>query len=272
METVRHSQPTQRNAMSMFTNIARILVRSADDAGLPIALPIRGGVARGLRLGLRNATRAHLQGSCEVPVQHCLERYLRPGDVFLDVGGNIGFFSLMAARLVGPEGRVYAVEPVPENVGCIRVNALLNRLTNVTVLPLAAGRAEGTATLMLAAHSGGATLSGDDIPPDLTGRIEVPVSTIDRLIETGAIRPPALVKIDVEGSEPAVLEGMERTLTQHRPKIVFEVDSAAPARAHARFDAVAGYLSRFGYHIDRLDPSYTGVDWTVLHGLALPER
>jgi FkbM family methyltransferase len=256
--------------MSMLTHLAKVLVRSADEAGLPIALPIRGGVARGLRLGLRNATRAHLQGSCEIPVQRCFERYVRPGDVFLDVGGNIGFFTLMAARLVGPEGRVYAIEPVPENVRCIQVNARLNRLTNVTVLPLAAGRAEGTATLMLAAHSGGATLSGEDVPPDLTGQIDVPVSTIDHLIETGIMRPPAMVKIDVEGTESAVLEGMERTLTQHRPKIVFEVDSADPARASARFDAVAGYLRRFDYRIDRLDPSYTGVDWTVLHGLALP--
>src|SRR3546814_1322792 len=86
--------------MTVATRLARLLIDAADEAGLPLHATIQSGVGRGLRINLRNAPRSYIQGTNELPVQQCLERLLKPGDVFLDIGGNIGFFALIAARLV----------------------------------------------------------------------------------------------------------------------------------------------------------------------------
>jgi FkbM family methyltransferase len=254
--------------MTAAPKLARRLIRLAGQAGLPISTKIRSGVGQGLRISLLNATREHLQGSCEIPVQRCLRQHLAPGGIFLDVGANIGFFSLIGARLAGPHGKVFAIEPVPENTRCIVANAKINGFTNVQVIAAAAGEDDRQGRLFIADHSGGATLSVADMPPDLVNTLTVPVFTIDHFVETGRIDPPTFVKIDVEGTEMAVLEGMAGTLGRHRPAIVYEVDDRDPAQAEEKFAAIARRLEAFHYRVQRLDRSYQGIAWTVLHGLA----
>jgi FkbM family methyltransferase len=256
--------------MTAATKLARKLIRLADRAGFPISSPIRTGAGTGLKLHLLNATREHLQGSCETPVQRCLQAHLKPGDVFLDVGANIGFFSVIGARLVGPRGKVLAIEPVPENVQCITANARINGFDNVETIAAAAGAEDGAGRLFVADHSGGATLSADDMPPDLVDTMTVPVLTIDHLVESGRLKTPDLVKIDVEGTEMAVLNGMTRTFATHRPLVVFEVDDMERTRAEAKFSDIAYWLEGRGYTVELLTQSYVDIAWTVLHGLARP--
>ncbi|WP_109156055.1 MULTISPECIES: FkbM family methyltransferase [unclassified Azospirillum] len=256
------------NDMAIAKKIARFVIKAANRGGVSITVQVRSGVGQGLRIQLLNATRDHLNGTCEPPVQQCLADCLKSGDVFLDIGANIGFFSIIAARLVGIRGRVVAVEPVLANVSCIQENARVNGLGNVTVLPVAAGACNGTGTLHLTAHSGGATLSSDDLPPDVTDKTEVPVLSIDGLIDSGRIAVPAMVKIDVEGTELAVLDGMRRTLDSHHPMIVFEVDDERPAAAEAKYAALAARLAQHGYRVERLERSYQGIAWSVIHGFA----
>lgn len=255
--------------MAITKKIAQFIIRTANRGGVSITVPVRSGAGQGLRIHLLNATREHMNGTCELPVQQCLADLLKPGDVFLDIGANIGFFSIIAARLVGPRGHVFAIEPVPGNVSCIHDNARINGLGNVKVVPLAAGASDSTGVLYLAAHSGGATLSSADLPPDLTRAMEVSVLSIDYLIESGRIEVPAMVKIDVEGTEMAVLDGMRRTLDLHRPMVVFEVDDEQPAVAETKYAALAGRLVQHGYRVERLERSYQGISWSVIHGLAL---
>lgn len=257
--------------MSAPVQMARRIGALAARAGLPLALPIRSGVGKGLRLQLQNATRSHLRGDCELPVQQVLTDRLRPGDVFLDVGASIGFFTLMAARLVGPEGLVYAVEPVASNADAIETNARINHLGNVRTVRAAAGARNGQGMLFLARHAGGATLSEADRPPDLVGEVSVPVVSLDQLIADGRMRPPSLVKIDVEGAELAVLEGMAECLARHRPQLVFEVDDRDAEIAETKFAALTGWLRHAGYETERLDQCYQDVPWTVLHGFARPD-
>jgi FkbM family methyltransferase len=257
--------------MTALMDFARAVIGTADDVGLPVYMRIRSGTGQGLRLSLRNASRRQLQGTYELPVQRALERCLQRGDRFLDIGSNIGFFALIAARLVGPEGRVLGVEPVPQNVRCTLSNAKVNGFQNIQTVEAAVGRAEGWTELLLARHSGGASLYHTETPPDFVGSLRVRITTVDRLLATGRIEPPNVVKIDVEGAELDVLEGMRETLTAHAPRIIFEVDAASDELADAKFEAVADWLRATRHAVDKLSPAYPDLGWAVIHGVATPE-
>jgi FkbM family methyltransferase len=132
---------------------------------------------------------------------------LHPGDDAIDAGANIGLHTLHMARAVGPHGRVFAFEPDPANLELLRFNLAANGMANVTVFPYALGASAGSASLFLCDQNKGyqslANLVG-------TGRpITVAVRTVDELLNgivpAGRIR---LMKLDVEGAEPLVLQGM----------------------------------------------------------------
>jgi FkbM family methyltransferase len=209
-------------------------------------------------------------GTNELPVQEAVSRSLREGDVFFDIGSNVGFFALIAARRVGPRGASYAFEPVPANVEQIVGNAARNALDNVTVIAGAVSDSAGTATLYLDRHPGGATLSAADLPGGDGGQIEVEVVTIDGLVADRRCRPPDVVKIDVEGAEAAVLRGMERTLAEHRPVVICEVDSATRAGVEAKAAEITAMLEERRYLVERLPDSYGDAAWEVVHLLATP--
>jgi len=231
---------------------------------------VRSGPGRGLRIGRAEASAAYSHGANELAVQTALADVLHPGGVFFDVGANVGFFAMLAARIVGPTGRAVAFEPVPANVEQVRANARRNRLDNVTVLELAAGAIEGSATLSLAAHPGGAALASVATVPDPIGSIVVAVASVDGLLAAGRVPPPDVVKIDVEGAEEEVLRGMATTLREHRPVVLCEIDDGTESALADKRTATAGLLERAGYDIRWLDPSYEGEEWLVEHFIATP--
>jgi predicted methyltransferase len=94
---------------------------------------IRRGIGSDLKINTKNSSGDYQSGTNEYPVQQVLARYLKTDDVFYDIGANIGFFSLIAARLVGPSGHVYAFEPVPDSILILKENILLNYFKNITV-------------------------------------------------------------------------------------------------------------------------------------------
>ena len=232
---------------------------------------IRSGAGKGLKLSLENASGNYWSGTNELPVQAALTRFLRPGDVFYDIGSNIGFFSLIAARLVGPSGKVIAIEPVPRNAAVIRRNMQRNGFDQVQVLEMALGAEPGIAALHVTRHPGGATLSTTEVPPDATGTICVAVKTLDELTLTEKLSAPRLVKIDVEGTELEVMKGMTRTLAEFRPIILFEIDAPDAEQLEAKSAAVRGFLEAHRYQLQPLEKSYQNMAWEVRHAVALPE-
>jgi FkbM family methyltransferase len=209
-------------------------------------------------------------GRYERPVQAALVEHLRPGDTFYDVGANLGFFTMLAARLVGPSGRVYAFEPVPENAAAVRHNARLNDFGQVTVLEKAVADAAGRGELRQAHHAGGSALSTVAPPPDVKGIIPVEIVTIDGLVTGGTCAPPSLVKIDVEGAEMAVLEGMVETMQEYRPLILYEIDDGDAAAYEEKLVACQAFLEAHSYEVRPLPDAYAGIPWHVGHRLALP--
>ena len=254
--------------MMLHRKIFRRICQATDLLGLAPCVAVRSGIAKGLKIYLRNADEDYWLGTKETPIQEALAEHLSAGHVFLDIGSNIGFFALIGATCVGPAGRVYAMEPLAENLKCLKANLRCNDVRNVEILPVAASNCEGAQDFFLAQHTGGSTLSESHIPPDVKGKTTVDVATVDGLIQRQTIMPPDLIKIDVEGAEIEVLEGMHDTMVKLRPTIVFEVDDALPDRAGDKFDAISKLLTSSGYSVRRLEQAYPGIEWTVLHGLA----
>lgn len=232
---------------------------------------IGAGRNAGMRLALRRPHPDFLDGSYEAVVQTTIAEHLSDGSVFYDIGANIGFFSLLAAPIVGPRGAVYAFEPVPGNASSIRHTAQLNRLPNIEVFEEAAGERSGRAQLVLTHHIGGAALSSASSPLDMIGVIDVAVTALDDAIANRGLRPPSLVKIDVEGAELQVLRGMTNTLTADRPTILYEVDDATAEGLARKREAIRAFLRSSGYSSTDLPESYPGIDWHVAHALAVPE-
>ena len=235
------------------------------------AWTIEGGKGAGLRLRLPQ-NRDYISGQSEIPVQEELACRLNAGDVFYDVGANVGFFSLIAASYVGPTGCVYAFEPVEANVASIRENARLNNLNNVTLFALAVGRTSGIAELLLTEWDGGGSLSTSAVkPPVPIARRNVRVVALDDLIKEERLRLPNFVKIDVEGVELDVLIGMSETIAKARPVLLFEVDDGNKASFERRQRELDDYVAALGYEVFHLEPSYPNLEWNVGHSLALPQ-
>lgn len=177
-----------------------------------------------------------------------LKKLVRPGDVVLDVGANFGVYSLVLAQQAGPTGCVYAFEPGEEALTNLRRNISLNPRLNVDVVPVALSDHEGTATL---AHIYGPLTYSlvEDQPGEQVGLV-----TLDAWSETRQVSAPSVVKVDVEGHEPAVFTGGLSTLGRAKPLLMFEVSFNALSRSGYERDSSWRVLSELGYEFFRLGP------------------
>lgn len=211
---------------------------------------IEAGPAQGLWLELNPRTgQGYLRGEAEGAVQKILAERLRPGMVFYDLGANIGFYSLLAARIVGASGQVFSFEPDDQVVGHLRRNIARNGFQNATVVEAGVWSMSGTANFIAA----------DPSSPDRgTGRIvaqgEAPSGRITRCVTlddfTDTAPPPHAIKCDVEGAEVEVFRGAQNVLKTLRPWILYEMHSDANDRASREF------LSRFGYSFESVDGNH----------------
>jgi FkbM family methyltransferase len=144
-----------------------------------------------------------------------LNRILKPGMVFFDIGANIGYFTTLAARLVGPTGRVLAAEPDPDNFRLLEHNVRENRLDNVVLFNCALGAQAGEASLFRSTwNNGDHRLYTDGYA--YRDSVTVPVRTYDDLLSTSNLDRVDAVKMDVQGYEHHVLAGMDSTLSSGR--------------------------------------------------------
>jgi FkbM family methyltransferase len=156
--------------------------------------------------------------------------WLRPGGVFVDVGANIGCYSLPAADAVGSAGRVIAIEASPTIQPYLERNVAMNAMRNIDLVALAVGDRQGTVPFHEApSHSFG---MGSIAPQFGIPPVEVSISTLDNVLETRGIARVDAIKVDVEGFELAVFRGAEKTLTATDPPVVlFEFLDWAESRA-----------------------------------------
>jgi FkbM family methyltransferase len=238
-------------------------------------LPVLAGSGRGLRVRFGESTLRRVVRTCERDVEAALLGVLAPGDVVYDVGANIGWYTLLAARRVGPAGRVLAFEPGLANARYVQRNAASNGLANVTVVAAAVGEEDGWATFLdkgslegrleAAEGDGDAHARRRAARSRIThARLPVPVLSLDAWIAATGQPPPDVVKLDVEGAEVAALRGMRATLREAAPTLVIEL--------HATCAEVADLLDEAGYEhrpLERDVPTREAPGWA--HVLASPQ-
>jgi FkbM family methyltransferase len=166
------------------------------------------------------AVGAHVRGgSYEPDVAAIFRRFLRPGMQVIDIGANIGYFTMLSAVLVGSGGSVLAIEPNPRNIRLLEASRQKNGFDHVTVMQLAAGRTPGLLVLNTS-YSNGTTAAPPDRLNALLASETVACMDIDAVLPGDA--SIGFIKVDVEGAEYNALQGCLRTIRRDRPVIVSE--------------------------------------------------
>lgn len=205
------------------------------------------GQAAGMRIDPSGAAAGYALGTSEPLIQDVFAEHVPSGGVVWDIGANIGFYSLIASRLVG-DGTVVAFEPLPDNQEAIRRNLALNEVANVELIGIALSDREGQAELEIHASPTWAKLdtSGDTSfkrDSEVSGQVRVDVSTMDAQLEH--VAAPDLVKMDIEGAEVAALRGADRLLRERRPTLICEL--------HGTNAAVTELLQAYGYDVRTIE-------------------
>ncbi len=174
-----------------------------------MVLPVFAGPARGNKFIVGSGLYSYWLGSYEPEKQRRVVRELKPDSVFFDIGANVGFYSLLAARIIAP-AKAYAFEPLPSNIAYLRKHLELNDVKNVELLEIALSDRVGTASFVEAENN----CMGHLVE---SGGVEVETATIDSLVSEQKVRPPNCIKIDIEGAELVALQAAAETFRRFRP-------------------------------------------------------
>ncbi|MHA1768090.1 MAG: FkbM family methyltransferase [Promethearchaeota archaeon] len=178
--------------------------------------------------------------------------FLKPGMTFVDIGANKGYFSLIAAKIVGEQGLVFTFEPEPQNCEWIQKNIELNNYKNITLFPYALGAKNGKTRLFIGKKSGWHSLL-----PDLdtgTGEsIEIEQKTLDSVLKEMKHERVDMIKIDVEGSELEVLKGAQKILESNK-NIFLLIDVHTTLGVSP--EEVEKILKAYNFTIHELEPPY----------------
>ena len=216
--------------------------------GIQPAVQTRHGFAMNLDLAQFVDRTIYCTGEWEPLETSLIAEILKPGEVFVDVGANIGYFTLLASQRVGAVGRVIAVEANPRTFKLLDVNVRLNGCTNVDLHHVAAGEAAGFAT-MFEREAGNA--GGDQV--DFAGGAapgSIPVERLDALVGDLPVR---LIKLDIEGAEAKALRGATGLLERgDAPDLVFEFTPKFLAGMGDDPRELIGLLEALGYRLQTI--------------------
>jgi FkbM family methyltransferase len=182
-----------------------------------------------------------------------LQQFVRPGDTVLDIGAQLGYFSLHAARLVSPTGRVYCFEPDPRSFARLEHAIRLSRIDWIKSFQTALSAREGTMDFYLSPTLGWSTGVKNSHLEDLQ-QVSVRTSPLDLLVSQGEIPSRMrLVKIDVEGFEMEVLRGMRNVLATSRPILVLEINVQMLHAQGTSPSEIVRFLESLEYDVSRID-------------------
>jgi FkbM family methyltransferase len=209
-------------------------------------LPMDTGVSREIAVH-----RVH-----EPLVTRLLPETLKPGMNVVDIGSNIGYYALLEARLVGPSGKVVAIEPMRENARQLIQNVEANGYKNIVIHQLGIADRNGMEEMNVSEKSNWHTLG--PVPWPTTQR-QVPVSTLDVLVKRLSLKRVDLIRMDLEGYEITVIKGMLWTLRKYSPRMLVEIH---PHIVGAQ--SILKYLQsleRFGFEVEWLVEQERDVPW-----------
>ncbi|HEX8524914.1 MAG TPA: FkbM family methyltransferase [Tepidisphaeraceae bacterium] len=194
-------------------------------------------------------------GRYEPPTTDVLNLLLKPGDRFIDIGAHVGYFSMLAAALVGETGQVYSFEPNPKNYQDLITHGAMNQFANVMPFNWAVGGKTGAVTFFdNADNDGGHALWNVGVHPyneksrDQVSRRNVYMTTLDTLFGSATADFAKVMKIDTEGAEVAVLRGAQSFITRSQiPAIIAEVNEFGLAQLGSSEDELRAIMKGHGY-------------------------
>jgi FkbM family methyltransferase len=178
-------------------------------------------------------------------IDKIFEKVIKKGDTIVDMGANIGFYTLLAANLVGEKGKVYSFEPDPKTNILLKMNVELNNYHNVVIIQKAVSNQTGTAKFYLSTEPGADTLYRES-----SGKyIEIETETLDHYFQDKD-QTIDVIKMDVEGAEIAALSGMDKILRQNNNlKMFLEFVPRNVKRAGYTTDIFFNNFSSYGFKI-----------------------
>lgn len=200
---------------------------------------IQGGL-KGAKWIVGSSNHGCWLGTYEYRKQRLFTQNVKRGYVVYDLGAHVGFYSLLASRLIGPEGFVYAFECLPRNIQFLRQHLVLNDTRNVRVFEYAVSDKSGMMKFLEDRCSSKGCLSTE-------GGLEVKTVKLDELYSEKMVRLPDLLKIDIEGGEYTALLGAENILLKAHPTIFLATHGLGIHRKCIEF------LKYLGYEIDAID-------------------
>lgn len=212
---------------------------------------IRSGELRGWRWIAGSSTHGCWLGTYERPMQQLFRDHIRPGAIVFDVGANAGFFTLLASKLAGDSGSVYAFEPLPRNLDFLERHIRLNEAANVHVEALAIAAVSGEAHFRIAQHAsmGGLAEGGD---------LRVITASLDDLIASGRAARPDFIKMDIEGAESDALRGAAALLAGG------PVTIALSTHGWQQHETCWATLAEAGFKLDLLKDGTDDGDYLIL--------
>jgi FkbM family methyltransferase len=189
-----------------------------------------------------------LFGNFEKEETAFFKRNIKEGDICFDIGGNIGFFSLLFARCA-PNGVVHAFEPICLNAKLISVNAALNNMNNIIVNMSAVGSEQGFVTFSVSKDSAFSSMKDTGRKP-VAESVTVPITTIDTYVAKNNITHVDIMKVDVEGAEEMVINGAALLLKNNKVKpriILLELYDLNLAAFNTSVKRIMEKMISFGY-------------------------
>ena len=230
------------------------LIRNSLNRQLPIGISeqtIAGGPLRGCKFYLdMQSEKDYWLGTYEVSLLESAVKLIQPGWVIYDIGANVGYLTVLFAKLTGREGKVYAFEPLPANIERLTKNVEVNGISEqVIICPYAIGDRRDEVVFYVG--------NSDD-----TGKVESVVSvkekennekitvemiSLDEFVEQGNDCYPQLIKIDIEGAEILAIKKMKTILQEIKPIIIIEIHSKDAGQI------VWNELAKYNYKVNKLD-------------------
>ncbi|MDX1459938.1 MAG: FkbM family methyltransferase [Xanthomonadales bacterium] len=215
-----------------------------------LTAPIRKGPLKGKRWIVASGLN-FIRGRYEIFKTEAFVNNIRTGDIVYDIGGHVGYYSVLCATLAGEGGRVYVFEPRPMNIAYIRRHLELNGVENVELIEAALSDQAGQAQFDISSGTGTGHLAND-------GGLSVRTMVLDEMIDGKRYPYPDFLKMDIEGGEIRALNGARRVVEQARPRMLLAT------HGEATHEFVLDYLDGFGYRYEVLNPDATKGDTEII--------
>jgi FkbM family methyltransferase len=226
---------------------------------------ITSGFLKNYKWSLHTSDETYLSGIYDTETFVELKKHLKPSDIVYDLGANEGYYSIVASKIIGEKGTVYAFEPMPENISLLENHIKINSLKNIVVVPKAvSNKLDDLVFTNTNDRAGNTYINSSPKFNESDVRFSVKATTLDHFCFVEKNKLPSLIKIDVEGAEYDVLCGAEKVIKESKPIII-----VATHDFHVKGvkDKCINLLVSYGYKYHKLnnydDPDFS--DFLFIH-------